>query len=175
MKSLKYIALIALLYAGLSSVARANVIDLGEVDLANNGDDTELQGFYDAGGDPDAVLCFKSVTPGPTDSGGSINFSVNADNTLHVSWDMTGTGHVVCGFLTKDGKGNLVHYYSVTSPDQVVGSADLIVPGNGAKALSHLDVFCCEGSTQVPDGGTTVILLGMALSGLGVARRYLKR
>ena len=175
MKSLKYIALIGLLYAGLTTLARADVIDLGEFDPPNNGDDTELQTFIDAGGDPDAVYCFKDDEPGSTDFGGSITFSVNADNTLHVEWDMTGTGHVVCGLLTKDGKGNLIRLYSVTAPDQVVGSADLIVPGNGAKALSHLGVFCCEGGTQVPDGGTTVILLGMALSGLGVARRYLKR
>jgi len=100
---------------------------------------------------------------------------MNADNTLHVEWDMTGTGHVVCGFLTKDGKGNLVHLYQITAPDQVSGSADLIVPGNGAKALSHLDVFCCPGEVNTPDGGTTVALLGMTLAGLGVARRYLKR
>ena len=175
MKSLKYIALIGLLCAGLSSVARASVIDLGEVDLANNGDATELQGFIDAGGDSDAVICFKSDIPGSTTGGGSITFSVNADNTLHVEWDMTGTGHVVCGFLTKDGKGNLVHLYQITAPDQVSGSADLIVPGNGAKALSHLDVFCCPGEVNTPDGGTTVALLGMTLAGLGVARRYLKR
>jgi VPDSG-CTERM motif len=175
MKSLKYFALIGLLCAGLSSVAHANVIDLGEADLANNGDATELQGFIDAGGDAGAVLCFKSVESGHTTFGGTITISVNADNTLHVEWDMTGStnGEVVCGFSTKDGHGNLVHYYSVTSPDQVIGSADLIVPGNGARALSHLDVFCCAG-TQVPDGGTTVILLGAALGALGMARRYIK-
>ena len=180
MKSLKYIALIGLLCAGLSSLSRAAVIDLGEVDLDNNGDATELQGFIDAGGDADAQICFKSDVSGETgymghNPGGFITISVNADNTLHVAWDMTGSDGVVCGFATKDGKGNLVHYYSVTSPDQVVGSADLEVPGNGARALSHLTVFCCPGEHQVPDGGTTVILLGMALSGLGVARRYLKR
>jgi len=175
MKSLKYIALIGLLYAGLTTLARADVIDLGQFDPPNNGDDTELQLFKDQSGDDDAVLCFKGDTPGPTDFGGSITFSVNADNTLHVEWDMTGTGHVVCGFLTKDGKGNLVHLYQITAPDQVSGSADLIVPGNGAKALSHLDVFCCPGEVNTPDGGTTVALLGMTLAGLGVARRYLKR
>ena len=85
--------------------------------------------------------------PAPPTSAGLSTFSVNDDNTLHVEWDMTGTGQVVCGFLTKDGKGNLVHYYSVTSPDQVVGSADLIVPGNGARALSHLDCVLLRGRT----------------------------
>src|SRR5438874_2458459 len=109
----KYLLLIGLLCAGLTTLARADLHDLGQVDLPNNGDATELQGFIDAGGDPDAVLCFKSVESGSTDFGGSITISVNADNTLHVEWDMTGTGHLVCGFSTKDGSGNLVHYYSV--------------------------------------------------------------
>ncbi len=149
----KYLLLIGLLCAGLTTLARAAVIDLGESDLANNGDAAELQGFIDAGGDPDAVLCFKSAESGetgfgdpPNFPGGTIDISVNAaDNTLHVEWDMTGTGGVVCGFGTKDGHGNLVHYYSVTGSDQLSGQADLIVPGNGASALSHLDVFCCPG------------------------------
>jgi hypothetical protein len=175
MKSLKYIALIGLLCAGFSS-ARAAVIDLGEVDLPNNGDQTELDGFVALGGDADSVICFKDDMSGQTTFGGMITISVNADDTLHVEWDMTGStnGEVICGFLTKDGKGNFVHYYQITSPDQVMGSADFEVPGNGADSLSHLTVFCCPG-TAVPDGGTTVMLLGLAMSGLGVARRYLKR
>ena len=173
MKSLKYIALIGLLCAGLTTLARATVTDLGEVDLPNNGDATELQGFIDAGGDADAVLCFKSVEPGSTDFGGDITFSVNADNTLHVEWDMTGTGHLVCGFLTKDGKGNLVHIYSVAADQGTTGSADLIVPGNGAKALSHLDVFCCTGSVTTPDSGTAAALLGLGLTGIaGLRARF---
>ena len=64
----KYLLLIGLLCAGLTTLARATVTDLGESDLANNGDATELQGFIDAGGDPDAVLCFKSVESGETGS-----------------------------------------------------------------------------------------------------------
>jgi VPDSG-CTERM motif len=173
MKSLKYIALIGLLCAGLTTLARATVTDLGEVDLPNNGDATELQGFIDAGGDADAVLCFKSVESGSTDFGGSIDISVNADNTLHVEWDMTGTGHLVCGFSTKDGKGNLVHYYSVDADQGGSGEADLIVPGNGAKALSHLDVFCCTGSVTTPDSGTAAALLGLGLTGIaGLRARF---
>jgi len=52
----------------------------------------------------------------------------------------------------------------------------------GFDAAAHIAVnstgglvtgFAGEGPT-VPDGGTTVMLLGMALSGLGMARRYLK-
>jgi hypothetical protein len=175
---LKYLALIGALCVGLTTLARATVTDLGEVDLANNGDATELAGFIAAGGDADAQFCFKSDTPGSTTgtfAGGSIDFSVNDDNTLHVEWDMTGTGGLVCGFATKDGAGNLVHYYSVAADQGLTGSADLEVPGNGASALSHLSVFCCAGGVVTPDSGTTAMLLGTALTGLGVVRRYLKR
>ena len=171
MKSLKYITLIGLLCAGLTSLARADLVDLGEVTLANNGDDTELQGFFDAGGDPDATLCFKSDEA----SGFITEISVNADNTLHVEFDMTGTGQEICGFLTKDGAGTVVHYYAVINDQGAgIGEFDLEVPGNGASALSHLDVFCCAGN-GVPDGGATVMLLGAALGSLGMARRFLKR
>jgi hypothetical protein len=175
MKSIKYLALIGLLCAGLTTLARADVTDLGEVDLKNNGDATELAGFIAAGGDADATLCFKSDSPGSINGGGSITFSVNGDNTLHVEWDLTGTNHLVCGFATKDGAGNLVHYYSVAANEGVTGTADLIVPGNGASALSHLDVFCCPGGTTAPDSGTTAMLLGGALAGLGALRGYLRR
>jgi hypothetical protein len=174
MKSLKYTILIAALCAGLSSLARATVTDLGEVDLPNSGDAAELAGFIEAGGDSDAVLCAKlTASPGTTDFGGTITFSVNADDTLHVTWDMTGTGELVCGFGTKDGSGTLIHYYSVAADQGTTGSFDLIVPGNGADSLSHLTVFCCPGGPGVPDGGATVMLLGAALGALGMARRYL--
>jgi hypothetical protein len=176
MKSLKYIVLIGALCVGLSTLARATVTDLGESDLKNNGDATELAAFIAAGGDADAVLCAKiDSTPSTTNFGGSISFTVNGDDTLHVVWDMSGTGHLVCGFGTKDGAGNLVHFYSVSSDEGTSGFADLIVPGNGADSLSHLDVFCCVGSVTTPDSGTTAMLLGGALTGLGLVRRYLKR
>ena len=176
MNKSKYLAIIGALCVGLTGLARATVTDLGQVDLPNNGDATELQGFKDAGGDPDAVLCAKLLangSPGTTDFGGSIDFSVNANNTLHVEWDMSGTGHLVCGFATKDGAANLVHYYSVAADQGTSGEADLIVPGNGARALSHLDVFCCVGGVTTPDGGTTAALLGLGLTGLaGLRARF---
>ena len=165
-----------MLCVGLTSLARAGTVDLGEHELANSGDQTELNTFIELSGHDDATLCAKlTSTPGTTDFGGTISFSVNADDTLHVEWDMTGTGQVICGFLTKDGSGTLAHLYSVNADQGVSGSADLQVPGNGADSLSHLTVFCCPGGGNVPDSGTTAMLLGGALTGLGVVRRYLKR
>jgi hypothetical protein len=45
--------------------------------------------------------------------------------------------------------------------------------GQNGRNISHITFFGSPGGT-VPDGGTTVMLLGAALSTLGVARRYLK-
>ena len=176
---LKYLALIGALCVGLTTLARATVTQIGfDVDLGNQGDATELAGFIAAGGDADAENCFKSATSGETTgtfAGGSITISLNADNTIHVTWDMTGTGGLVCGFLTKDGSGTIADIFSVAPDQGLTGSADLVVPGNGGKALSHLTVFCCPGGVTTPDSGTTAMLLGGALTGLGVVRRYLKR
>jgi hypothetical protein len=166
---LKYLALIGLLCAGLTTLARASVIDLGEADVHDNSEASELAAFITAGGDEDAFACDRI-----TGSSGIFTVSVNQDDTLHVSWDATGTDLEICGFATKDGAGNLIHLYSVSDDQHFIGSGDLIVPGNGADSLSHLTVFCCAG-TVVPDSGTTAMLLGGALTGLGVVRRYVKR
>jgi VPDSG-CTERM motif len=169
----KYLLLVALLCAGLTTLARAGTVDLGEHELDNSGEGTELQAFIDLSGHTDATLCFKSDQDNP-DFTGSITFSVNDDNTLHVEWTLTGD-QVICGFLTKDGSGTLAHLYSVDADQGHSGEADLEVPGNGASALSHLTAFCCPAGVTTPDSGTTAMLLGGALAGLGAVRRHLRR
>jgi hypothetical protein len=173
MKSLKYITLIGLLCAGLTTLSRADVTQIGDdVDLPNSGEGAELDAFIELSGHTDATLCFKSDQENP-DFTGSITFSVNPDNTLHVEW-IAPAGQLICGFLTKDGAGTIADIFLVAPDQGAAGEADLEVPGNGASALSHLTAFCCPGN-GVPDGGATVMLLGAALGSLGMARRFLKR
>ncbi len=46
----------------------------------------------------------------------------------------------------------------------------------GNKGISHVTLYACEGgSTSVPEGGTSVALLGLALAGLGASRRFLSK
>jgi hypothetical protein len=50
-------------------------------------------------------------------------------------------------------------------------AAHIFVPQPGGTAATG---FAAENASGVPDGGTTVMLLGAALSALGMARRFLK-
>ena len=177
MKPLKYIALVGALYAGLTCVARADLTFLGEFDPPNNGAGTELSLFQTESGHADAVACVQQSGGNTTITNSFGTFTItnlpfNA-GTGHFQVEVEFTmnpGHVVCGFLTKNGAGNIVFLYTVSEAQGSSGDFILDVPSTGA--LSHVDVFCCPGGPGVPDGGTTVMLLGAALSTLGVARRF---
>jgi VPDSG-CTERM motif len=174
MKSLKYITLIGLLCAGLTSLARADINPLG-IETQQNSPTVELATFKSLGGDPDAFVCGKfevgtGFDPEFTFPG---TFSVvdNGDGTIDINFSMN-PGFEICGLAVKDGLDETA-FFSVTN-GQGAGTgtlADIPVPGNGD--LSHVTVFCC--GVGVPDGGTTVMLLGAALSTLGVARRFFLR
>jgi hypothetical protein len=90
-----------------------------------------------------------------------------------VTWDFTGTGMTLCGALIKDGSVNgqqLYSFFGVT-PDEAVAGSGVVSFTNG-RNISHISFFVC--GAGVPDGGATVMLLGVALGTLGMVRRYLK-
>jgi hypothetical protein len=180
MKSLKYTLIIGLLCGGMTSLAHATLSGPTLVNLTNNSQAGELAAFQTTSGHADAVMCVVQ-SPGNetvTNSFGTFTFTNLAFNpvTGHFEVEVAFTmnpGHVVCGFLTKNGHGNDVFIYTVSADEGSSGDFVLEVPFTGA--LSHIDVFCCPGGVTTPDGGTTVMLLGAALGSLGMARRFLKR
>ena len=178
MKSLKYTLIIGVLCWGMASLAQATLIGPTPQVLANNGQGTELTAFRNFSGHQDAEMCVIQ-SPGNqtiTNTFGSFTFTNLAFNPVTGHFEVrvqftTNPGNVVCGFLTKNGAGNLVFLYAL-DPGQSSGDFVLEVPSTGA--LSHIDVFCCPGGVTTPDGGATVMLLGAGLGALGVVRRYLK-
>lgn len=84
-----------------------------------------------------------------------------------LTWDLTGTGWELCAVLVKaDG------HYNVYAPDwesKVEGSGTVTAVRVGDKAygISHITFL----GHHVPDGGTTVLLLGMSLLGIGWIQR----
>jgi hypothetical protein len=99
-------------------------------------------------------------------------------NTWNISWNLTGSGFTLDGVLIKDGnvqgKGMLYRFYGVSADETLVGSGTVTFD-NPVRGISHITFFGSPGGGQVPDGGTTVMLLGAALGSLGMARRFLKK
>jgi hypothetical protein len=68
----------------------------------------------------------------------------------------------------------LYRFYGVSADETFVGSGTVTFD-DPVKNISHISFFGSPTQQHgVPDGGTTVILLGGALSVLGMARRYVK-
>lgn len=79
----------------------------------------------------------------------------------------------VTGFQFVLGKfGNTSFVWELASGETFVIPQKFDGTSNTGNGISHYSVFNGNG-TRVPDGGTTIALLGMALLGLGGARRVL--
>ena len=112
---------------------------------------------------------------------GAINIStyvtVNmvSGNTWDISWNLTGSGFTLDGVLIKDGNvqgfGMLYRFYGVSADEALIGSGTITFD-DPVKDISHATFFGSPGP-GVPDGGTTVMLLGAALCALGMARRFI--
>jgi hypothetical protein len=182
MNKLKYITaiLIAVTSLGLSQ-ARAHLLDpvQFDVNLADYNPDTELAYLQSQNFVPGtSQFLFKENNNGTTDGLFGQYFTVTMvdGNTWNVSWNLTGSGMILDGVLIKDGSidmGDTQHFrfYGVSDDETTIG-AGTVEFVNPTRNISHVVFF---GSPGVPDGGSTVMLLGTALGSLGMARRFLKK
>jgi hypothetical protein len=165
MKHLKYLVAIAALTVALTLTAKADLSFLGAVDFNNgpNSPDDNLLALQNFGVDTTGfTLCgnFEELS-------GDTNIDVMAGSFLVVHFG-TGNGGT--------GSGGSLEFFQVIN-----GETNVTVPGfpNASDpfatgGISSIREFCPPG-TNVPDSGTTAMLLGSALTGLGLVRRYLKR
>jgi hypothetical protein len=119
-------------------------------------------------------------TPGPYSDGGSgnvdgfgvLNQTVNSfDGYTHTSTTITlsltntsGTWGSSASVLTTNAQGaHIAAHIFVTS-----------FPANASNSAFATGFAADKGAVNVPDGGATVMLLGVALGALGMARRFLK-
>jgi hypothetical protein len=163
MKSFKYLLAVAALMGALTLSAQAHLTFLGFTDFASqhdNNPDTNLQALADFGVDTTGfTLCgnFEEL------NGQDQNIDVMAGSYLVVHYGGP--------------KGGSLEFFRVDG-----GETNVTVPGSpdpsdnlaNANSISSIREFCPPG-THVPDSGTTAMLLGSALTGLGLVRRYLKR
>jgi hypothetical protein len=167
MKLSKYLLAIAALTVALTVSAKADLLFLGAEAFTEGGNNSPDQNLIELGNFVDTtgfVLC------GNSDNG---DFGNPITNPISV---MAGSFLVIHYGKGPDGssKGGGLEFYQVingeTSVDvPLTGTSEF---GNGG--ISSIREFCPPG-TGVPDSGTTAMLLGSALTGLGLVRRYLKR
>jgi hypothetical protein len=165
MKSLKYLFTIAALTGALTLSAKAHLVSIGSE--AFTGDNSPEQNLIELGNFVDTtgfVLC------GNSDNG---DFGNPITNPISV---MAGS-FLVVHYGTGDGgtnPGGQLEFFQVVDGETSV-DVPLFGPGPfGVGGISSIREFCPP-ATNVPDSGTTALLLGSALTGLGVVRRYIKR
>ena len=185
MNKLKYIAAILIAVAGLGlQQAQAHLINpiTFDVNLNNYNPDTEMAHLQSQSMLPGtSQFLFKQNNDNTTDGNFGQYFTINMvdGNTWDITWNLTGSGFTLDGVLIKDGSidhGGTQHFrfYGV-SDDEITSGAGTVEFVNPVRNISHVVFFGSEGSTNVPDGGSTVMLLGAALGSLGMARRFLKK
>lgn len=180
MKVKKLLSVLAVGLALLSVNANAHLVYMGEYqpNLPNANPDTELDWLKTLPGVPsDVEFLFKDD--------GTINNPKNLDITVTgldaltgtVSWDVSLSGWSIDYVLVKSGSGRDVggyNVYSVSADQRFVNLLGDEIVGPYNKEISHVSIFGRPGGT-VPDGGLTAVLLGLALSGMGATRRFLKK
>lgn len=181
MKQSQIWTLYALLALGLAHNANANIITfVSTFDPANENPATVQAAAQIQLNDPDIIDVFRAESPlSGTNAYGTFSVTVTPNATTGATESITFTlnpGYVLAGIFVFGGNlgGN---FYSVNDETAGVieGTVNAPLAGNSGMFadLSHLDFFVERAS--VPDGGTTVMMLGGALAGLGGLRRYLKK
>ena len=168
MKSLKCLLTIAAVTGALTLGAKADLLFLGAESFKDGGNNSPPQNLIELGNFVDTTgftLCdnFEDLRSGDQ------NIDVEAGSFLVVHYGKGKGG---------SSKGGSLEFYQVIN-----GETNVTVPGTGNVGgndpfghggISSIREFCPP-DHHVPDSGATVMLLGSALTGVGLVRHYLKR
>lgn len=169
----------------------ASVIDLGERDLPTPlGGQTAAAAYIemDQGLAPGTLVYLNKFdyddgfeNNGAVDSSHFDATLLNGGIDADVSWDLATSGFQLSYVFLKDGRESrtgpyLYHLYGVT-PDEVFNSmGDQFVTINGQRLITYIAFYGVPGSpSSVPEGGTTLLLLGFGLCAVEMTRKMLLR
>jgi hypothetical protein len=165
MKSLKYILAMLAVTSALAISARADLLFLGAVPFGDNNNPDSNH---------DALVAFLGSDPGP------LNDAHNYESGLSGAVDVFPGEYFVVHYGKGKGgssKGGSWEFFQVIN-----GETSVTFPQFGGEAgndpYGHGGISSARGfggEQRTPDSGTTVMLLGSALTGLGLVRRYLKK
>ena len=179
MISIKRIALIAALASGIALTANAATITLSPFgDVPKNGTGIGGGNSNNAENNFFRLQTYLANNPEFNDCTPIFDGAARVESNLDQPVDVTGFDYAVvhygAGKGGTKGSGGGVAFFQISGDGFVTFPQSGSGP-NGFGGISSLDLFKCEGDHNVPDSGATVMLLGSALTGLGLARRYLKR
>ena len=163
MKPFKYLLAVAALMGALTLSAQAHLTFLGFTDFASQPNNN-----------PDSNLAALGVQLGQDVSNFTLCGNHEELNGEDQNIDVMAGSFLVVHYGGP--KGGSLEFFRVDG-----GETNVTVPGSpdpsdnlaNANSISSIREFCPP--TTVPDSGTTAMLLGSALTGLGLVRRYLKR
>ena len=169
MKSLKYLLTIAAVTSALTLSAKADLQFLTAINFGN--------GPNDPGTNHDVLETFLGFDPGvlnhnyeDLNQGPNVAHDVFPGEyfVVHYGKGKGGTG----------GGGSWEFFQVINGETSVTFPQSGNGPTNNPDPFGHGGISSARGfggEQKVPDSGTTAMLLGSAFTGLGLARRYLKR
>jgi hypothetical protein len=165
MNSLKYLLAIGALTAAFVLPAQAHLEFQGAIGKADVGNNSPAADLIALGIVLDQDVSNFTLCGNFEDVSGDTNIDVMPGSYLVVHYGKGKGG---------TSKGGGLEVFLVAG-----GETNVTVPGTGTSAfgkggISSIREFCPPG-TNMPDSGTTAMLLGSALTGLGLVLRYLKR
>jgi len=186
MNKLKYIAAILIAVAGLGlQQAQAHLLNPTQFTTPDpiGNPASETQFLKDNNYLPaSSQFLFKQDKDGNQEGafGQYFTITVLTASSWSITWDFLNTGLVLDGVLIKDGSeagshGDQLYRFYGVSADELTAGAGIVAFDNPVKGISHIGFLGSEGGNGVPDGGSTVMLLGAALGSLGMVRRFLKK
>ncbi len=178
---------VAVTLVSLGLKANATLIDLGERDLATrlNSEPAARAYIEMAQGLPPGTLTYLNAFDGDTATffnNGAVDSShfdvtlTDGDVNGLVSWDLATTGFQLSYVFLKDGKGSktgpfIYHLYGVTPDEFFNSNGDQFVTVNGIRDITYIAFYGVPGS-PVREGGMTLVLLGLGLGAIELARRF---
>ena len=167
MKLSKYLLAIAALTVALTVSAKADLFFLGAEAFTDGGNNSPEQNLIELGNFVDTT---GFVLVGNSDNG---DFGNPITNPISV---MAGSFLVIHYGKGNDGssKGGGLEFSQVINGETSVDVPLTGTSGFGNGGISSIREFLGP-TVPTPDSGTTAMLLGSSLAGLGLVRRYLKR
>jgi hypothetical protein len=181
MKNLSTLSVAVLLAAGLltANAIPINITTSGGVDVvaapsSDLGDFGNATVFAWLGNDITTYNSLNSTSlPGPTTVSGTAGLTGGVGGTS-ISLNVSGYDYL---FFHWGGQGGgwAQAFYVGGSSGEFTFNSSLIANGDGPPAVGGLSFYSLYGPQGVPDGGSTMLMLGAAFSSLGLVARRLKR